>query len=475
MKFIVILIALSQAAYSADTILIRAATVKISDGSGFCSGICVSPDGDILTAEHCQMKTGAIAEFQDGRKLPLTLVYDPPRNNMDEACRLKVKGSDFPFIPISATPPKTGDKVASLGFPHSTFSYMEGTVTGINGNWVHTDMSTIEGHSGGPLINEAGELVGLCNGYEANRKYGNWIGLDSIQVAMDQVKVTQNAVVENGTVVIFSFQNERRCAPCKNLMTEIRNGFMSEYELAIYKIGDDGKWGDSEGARLYEEFRSGPGRDEGGLPVIWVYGTSKYRSGFDPGGKLSILSFIKISLDSISELVIGQPIFPSPPRTKPAPGNWAATSPSAPDPRPSTNETSEVSDLRSELAKVREDLRLIREGGIFEKVGAVNSIRDDLGSLRQSVTDVGNRQSTIGDIVATIAPIRKDIEDIKSGSGIEKVKAIADLRGEMTTVKSAVTAAKDDMKTDPVAFIIGAFGVFSGLYHEWLRGRGQGE
>jgi len=57
----------------------RDAVVRIETKTGKCSGVCVSPDGYILTAEHCvhRMKGSEITVFFGKKAYTAKIVYDP--------------------------------------------------------------------------------------------------------------------------------------------------------------------------------------------------------------------------------------------------------------------------------------------------------------------------------------------------------------------------------------------------------------
>ena len=465
MKTILILLAMCGVSSAADFDAIRAATVKIKGADGNqCSGIVVSPEGDMLSAEHCQLGDGVEVIFPDGKRARGKLEYDPPRNNTDEATRWRLTGGPWPYVKIAKAAPRIGDKVHSAGYPTGTFSYVEGKVTNVSGGIIFTDATTIEGHSGGPLFNESDELVGLCTGYVEGREAGIWIGLDSIQKSMGAVV---NTSLDKGTVIVFSFANLKRCPPCANLMSEIGKGFMKEYEVKICKLDDQGKWDSSESTNLYREFRTGPGAAENGLPVVWVYWTGSYKAGFDPARKASLLTFIGGVIDAIGQGLIGQQIFPDPPRTTPVPRSAIQNLPPSagipvPEvapPVPVEGEASSDGGLRDTVAELKAELKSLKEGTLLEKFRAIDALHESVGGLKDKVSSVEGQQICVGDLSETVAPLLEDIDLIKNGNMFEKAGAIKDAVGRIEEVKETVQSVKNASDSNPHGF----WGLLPGL------------
>ena len=87
-----------------------------------CSGVCVSADGLILTADHCGNAPTVPVTFPDGSKYTATLEYSPPRNGIDEAQTYRISGvGGLPFAPVAKSQPKAGDKAWSVGYPAGNY------------------------------------------------------------------------------------------------------------------------------------------------------------------------------------------------------------------------------------------------------------------------------------------------------------------------------------------------------------------
>lgn len=187
------------------------ATVKVrTDGGGFCSGVCISPDGFVLTAEHCGCASGATIEFPDGQKFSARSEYEPSKNNTDEASLLKITDkltTILPYHPVAKASPKIGDTILSRGYPQAAYTELRGTVTEIEPSTIHIKgLVPWYGNSGGPLFNENDEVVGICSGYQEDG--GRWISWTSIKKAIEQSKVRSD---ERITVIALVKDD---CPPC---------------------------------------------------------------------------------------------------------------------------------------------------------------------------------------------------------------------------------------------------------------------
>ena len=142
------------------------------------SGFIISPDGYILTNEHLvHQATEVVVTMTDGNKYEADIIgYDYD----SDIALLKIKGSDFTFIPFGDSDGiLIGEWAIALGNPfglfaiHSQPSVTVGVVSAIDRDFdrnadarlyqdmVQTDASINRGNSGGPLVNSTGELIGM--------------------------------------------------------------------------------------------------------------------------------------------------------------------------------------------------------------------------------------------------------------------------------------------------------------------------
>ena len=82
----------------------------------------------------------------------------------DDYIVFKVKSTNksFNYIPISSRKPKVGEKIFTIGSPlglENTFS--SGEISQLRDEWIQISAPIDHGSSGGALINEYGEAIGI--------------------------------------------------------------------------------------------------------------------------------------------------------------------------------------------------------------------------------------------------------------------------------------------------------------------------
>ena len=137
------------------------------------TGIVWSADGLIVTAHHVvEQQDGLQVGLPQGQKVNATLVGRDPTTDL---ALLRVQAADL-------TPPqwaetdgqsfRVGHMVLALGRPGQTVQATLGIVSALGGSWrtsaggqidryVQTDVVMYPGFSGGPLVNAAGQVVGM--------------------------------------------------------------------------------------------------------------------------------------------------------------------------------------------------------------------------------------------------------------------------------------------------------------------------
>ncbi|WP_424950900.1 S1C family serine protease [Deinococcus sp.] len=152
-----------------ETSIASAVRVNVGD-SGIGSGFFMSQGGLILTAAHVPLgDSGAKLSVttQPGQNLPVILVgYDQVR----DLAVLKASGSNFPALKLASGALKVGAGVVAIGNSRGAFDGgRAGTVTALNvsldptfpANMAQSNMPLAPGDSGGPVLNAAGEVVGV--------------------------------------------------------------------------------------------------------------------------------------------------------------------------------------------------------------------------------------------------------------------------------------------------------------------------
>ncbi len=142
-------------------------TAKKKSASG--TGFFVSKDGYLITNQHVVAAATEIeVTMHDGKKLPATLVSSDSSNDV---ALLKVDANTTPLPIVSATNVKKGMEVFTLGFPVVGIQGQEQKATygrinalsGIQGDirYFQIDVPIQPGNSGGPLITDEGQIIGI--------------------------------------------------------------------------------------------------------------------------------------------------------------------------------------------------------------------------------------------------------------------------------------------------------------------------
>ncbi|MGC9971690.1 MAG: trypsin-like peptidase domain-containing protein [Bryobacteraceae bacterium] len=140
--------------------------LRAAGGSG--SGFLVGSSGIAVTNAHvARGQSELIATCGNGQSFQAKVVYV---DTALDIALLKLEGTDFPRLQLADTGSiQPGSPVVAIGTPSKGFqnSVTKGVVGGIGpmpgepGTWIQTDASINPGNSGGPLLNSAGEVVGV--------------------------------------------------------------------------------------------------------------------------------------------------------------------------------------------------------------------------------------------------------------------------------------------------------------------------
>lgn len=134
------------------------------------SGFVISPEGEIVTNHHVVAGADRVTvTLHDGQRLQATVLGSDP---MTDIALLKVEASaDLPAVRFGTSAQiRPGDEVVAVGNPFG----LGGTVTsgivsatsrniqsGPYDDFIQTDAAINRGNSGGPLFNNAGEVIGV--------------------------------------------------------------------------------------------------------------------------------------------------------------------------------------------------------------------------------------------------------------------------------------------------------------------------
>ena len=156
---------------------------------GFGSGVIVSADGLVVTNHHViDGMQDILLLLNDGRQLKATVLASDPETDV---AVLKVDAEGLTPLPIGDSDAvNVGEFVMAVGNPyglHETVSLgnisakgrADGSTDtdGASQEFLQTDAMINRGHSGGPLVNVRGELIGLNRAIFTDRPNEGWQGI----------------------------------------------------------------------------------------------------------------------------------------------------------------------------------------------------------------------------------------------------------------------------------------------------------
>jgi S1-C subfamily serine protease len=185
-------------------------TVRISNGSSAGSGFVVSEDGFVVTNAHVVSfaRAGTVqVMFSDGTKYSGTIHGS---DSISDLALIKINGagnSSFRVANLGTSSTlRPGEPITAVGAPHhlqNTIS--QGTVCAPLRHeyeidlptryeaYIQTDVSTNPGSSGGPLLNQQGEVIGV----HCRKHAGGWglaIPVDRAKQVIEQLRANKKVV-----------------------------------------------------------------------------------------------------------------------------------------------------------------------------------------------------------------------------------------------------------------------------------------
>jgi serine protease Do len=183
--------------------------------AGIGSGFIVRDDGVIVTNAHVVNGASRVSvALRDGTTFPATVVGEDELNDL---AVLRIDAKDLPTAPLGTTRGMLiGEWVVAIGNPYGFLlgnpepSVTAGVVSGIGRNltgrgdgpgvyvdMIQTDASINPGNSGGPLINAAGEVVGVNSSIYTPS--GGSIGL-GFAIPIDRARRVAEDLLAHGSV-----------------------------------------------------------------------------------------------------------------------------------------------------------------------------------------------------------------------------------------------------------------------------------
>lgn len=145
--------------------------VETLNGRGQGSGFVVESSGTIITNYHVMAGARkATAIFPDDSTFEITGIRHMDKSR--DICICKIGGLKLPTLKFASFLPRKGEDVIALGSPVGlSFAATSGVVSAIrkaseidesyNGQWIQLDAALSPGNSGGPIINNKGEVVAM--------------------------------------------------------------------------------------------------------------------------------------------------------------------------------------------------------------------------------------------------------------------------------------------------------------------------
>jgi len=170
-------------------VLINAKRAGGSSGeSGSGAGVIVKDDGTILTALHVVSGAEAITvSYTDGTSSPATIASQQPENDIATLTPSVLPQTLVPAVLGGGV--QVGSPVFAVGHPLGlTDSLSAGVVSALDrsvniGNGqklehlIQIDAAVNPGNSGGPLLNKAGQVVGIVTGLANPSQQGFFVGI----------------------------------------------------------------------------------------------------------------------------------------------------------------------------------------------------------------------------------------------------------------------------------------------------------
>jgi len=225
---------------------------------GIGSGVIIRSNGIVLTNEHVIKGAQKIqVTLTDGRKFSGHVIGRDPE--LDIAV-VKINASDLPSAKLgNSNELRPGDWALAVGSPLGLSSSVTlGVVSALNRpihvedrsytDLIQTDTAISPGNSGGPLVNAAGEIVGLNTAMQIDMQratLGAAAARIGFSVPIDTIKEVLDQLVRSGKVV----------RPWVGIsMRLITDDYAKRWELPVKEgiaIGDVLKGGPADRAGLY--------------------------------------------------------------------------------------------------------------------------------------------------------------------------------------------------------------------------------
>ena len=158
---------------------------------GVGSGVVIMEDGTLLTNFHVVHGMERLeVTFHDGTESPAKIVALMPAQDLALLKPERIPDDLEPAVLGSSARSVPGDEVVAVGFPFGIGpSTSAGVISGLNREFrareegpamtglIQFDAAANSGNSGGPLVNMAGEVIGIVTAILNPAKAGTFIGI----------------------------------------------------------------------------------------------------------------------------------------------------------------------------------------------------------------------------------------------------------------------------------------------------------
>ncbi len=148
--------------------------VALRSGPSLCAGVVVNSAGQVVTAYHCVTGSKVKVQTRDGQSFSATIIASDSRQDI---ALLDVPGLfGHPWSEMDSEVPKIGETAWALGHPFGSaaeqsasfsgllmWSASKGVVSGVGERWIQVDTPVNPGNSGGPIVNEQGQIIGISS------------------------------------------------------------------------------------------------------------------------------------------------------------------------------------------------------------------------------------------------------------------------------------------------------------------------
>ncbi len=181
-------------------------------GQATGSGIVIDSNGTILTNYHVVENAVKVqVSFEKGQNVEAKVIGKDPSNDL-AILRIPTDGLTLhPLTLGSSSAAQVGDPVLAIGNPFDlertlttgVISALQRTIAAPNGfsidNVLQTDAPINPGNSGGPLLNAAGEVIGINSQIETGGSGGGSVGI-GFAVPIDTAKSELSQLEKGGTL-----------------------------------------------------------------------------------------------------------------------------------------------------------------------------------------------------------------------------------------------------------------------------------